>query len=140
MEKLTLSLDKTFTLSFKRKILKNIIIDRKSKYTTIWFYVENKDEIKQNLNEILKEKYFAKATHNTYAYRIKQENWVILEWKNDDGEVWAGNCILRELQRENMVNILVVVTRYFWWIHLNADRFKNVINATKEILKFKKEF
>ena len=140
MEKLTLSLDKTFTLSFKRKILKNIIIDRKSKYTTIWFYVENKDEIKQNLNEILKEKYFAKATHNTYAYRIKQENWVILEWKNDDGEVWAGNCILRELQRENMVNILVVVTRYFWWIHLNADRFKNVINATKEILKFKKKF
>jgi len=140
MEKLTLSLDKTYSLSFKRKILKNIIIDRKSKYTTIWFYVENKDEIKQNLNEILKEKYFAKATHNTYAYRIKQENWVILEWKNDDGEVWAGNCILRELQRENMVNILVVVTRYFWWIHLNADRFKNVINATKEILKFKKEF
>jgi len=140
MEKLTLSLDKTFILSFKRKILKNIIIDRKSKYTTIWFYVENKDEIKQNLRELLKDKYFAKATHNTYAYRIKQENWVILEWKNDDGEVWAGNCILRELQRENMVNILVVITRYFWWIHLNADRFKNVINATKEILKFKKEF
>ena len=140
MEKLTLSLDKTFTLSFKRKILKNIIIDRKSKYTTIWFYIENKDEIKQNLRELLKEKYFAKATHNTYAYRIKQENWVILEWKNDDWEIWAGNCILRELQRENMVNILVVVTRYFWWIHLNADRFKNVINTTKEILKFKKEF
>ncbi len=140
MEKLTLSLDKTYTLSFKRKILKNIIIDRKSKYTVIWFYVESKDEIKQNLSEILKDKYFAKATHNTYAYRIIQDNWVILEWKNDDGETWAGNCILRELQRENMVNILVVVTRYFWWIHLNADRFKNVINATKEILKFKKEF
>jgi putative IMPACT (imprinted ancient) family translation regulator len=70
---------------------------------------------------------------------LQLENGSILEGKNDDWETGAWNCILRELQRENMVNIIVVVTRYFWWIHLNTDRFKNVINATKEILKFKKE-
>jgi putative IMPACT (imprinted ancient) family translation regulator len=40
-------------------------------------------------------------------------------------------CILRELQRENAVNIVIVVTRYFWGIHLQADRFKNVIDACK---------
>jgi len=140
MQKLSLNLDKNYILWYKRKILKNIIIDRKSKYTTIWFYIENKEDIKNNLKVLLSDKYFAKATHNTYAYRLIQENWSILEWKNDDWETWAGNCILRELQRENIVNIMVVVTRYFGWIHLNADRFKNVINATKEILKFKKEF
>jgi putative IMPACT (imprinted ancient) family translation regulator len=59
----------------------------------------------------------------------------VLEWKNDDGETWAGNCVLRELQREEFINTIVVVTRYFWGIHLQADRFKNVIEGTKIILK-----
>ena len=139
MEKITLNLDKNYYVPFKRKILQNVIIDRKSKYTTVYFYVTKKEDIKNFLSELLKDKYFAKATHNTYAYRILQENWSILEGKNDDWETGAGNCILRELQRENMVNSMVVVTRYFGWIHLQADRFKNVINATKEILKLKKE-
>lgn len=139
MQNLTLNLDQNYILSYKRKILQNIITDRKSKYTVVWWYIREKDEIKPFIKELLKDKYFAKSTHNTYAYRIILENWSILDWKNDDWETWAWNCILRELQRENMVNIIVVVTRYFGWVHLNADRFKNVINATKEILKFKKE-
>ena len=133
---LSLDLWWTKTFNFKRKILQNVIIDRKSKYTTVWWYIESKEEINLFIKELLKDKYFRKSTHNTYAYRIKLENWSILEWKNDDWEVWAGNCILRELQRENYINSIVVVTRYFWWIHLNADRFKNVINATKSIFDF----
>ncbi len=139
MQKLSLDLEKNYILSYKRKILQNIIIDRKSKYTVVWWYINKKEEVKEFLWVLLSDKYFKKSTHNSYAYRIKLENWSILEWKNDDWETWAGNCILRELQRENMVNTIVIVTRYFWWIHLNADRFKNVINATKEILKLKKE-
>jgi putative IMPACT (imprinted ancient) family translation regulator len=83
----------------------------------------------------LKDKYFRKATHNTYAFRIEQANWSVLESKNDDWETWAGNCILRELQRENALNIILVVTRYFGWIKLQADRFKNVINASKIFLE-----
>lgn len=140
MDKLTLNLEKNYILSFKRKILKNNIIDRKSKYTTTWWYISKKEDIKFFMDDLLDDNYFKKATHNTYSYRILLENWSILEWKNDDGETWAWNCILRELQRENMINTIVVVTRYFWWIQLHSDRFKNVINATKEILKFKKEF
>jgi putative IMPACT (imprinted ancient) family translation regulator len=75
--------------------------------------------------------YYRKATHNSYAYRLKLDNWSVLEWKNDDGETWAGMCILRELQRENAIDLLLIVTRYFWWIKLQSDRFKNVINACK---------
>jgi len=112
-----------------------VIVDRKSKYTVVWWYVETKQEIHEFMKELLKDKYFQKATHNTYSYRIKLENWSVLEWKNDDWETAAGNCILRELQRAEAINIIVVVTRYFWWIQLHADRFKNVINATKEFLK-----
>lgn len=120
---------------FKRKVLKNIIIDRKSKYTVVWWYVESKNDVDLFMKEILKDKYFRKSTHNTYAYRIKLENWSVVEWKNDDGEVWAWNCILRELQREEFISTIVIVTRYFGGVYLQSDRFKNVINATKILLK-----
>jgi putative IMPACT (imprinted ancient) family translation regulator len=120
---------------FKRKILQDVIVDRKSKYTVVWWNIKSKEEIKLFIKELLKDKYFRKATHNTYAYRIKQENWSIIEWRNDDWETWAWNCILRELQRDNVVDIIVVVTRYFGWVMLHADRFKNVINATKIFLE-----
>lgn len=120
---------------FGRRIMQNIIIDRRSKYTVVWGLVESKEEVKPFLNVLLRDKYFQKSTHNTYAYRIKLENGSILEGKNDDWETWAGNCILRELQRAEVINTIVVVTRYFWWIHLQTDRFKNVINSTKIILE-----
>lgn len=115
-------------------ILKDIIIDRKSKYTSTWWYLETYQEVGDFIKYLHTDKYFKIATHNSYAYRIKQENGSILEWKNDDGETWAGMCILRELQRENAVNIVLVVTRYFWWIKLESDRYKNVINASKIFL------
>ncbi len=121
--------------SFRRKILQNVIVDRKSKYTVVWGFVESKEEVKPFIWSLLRDKYFQKSTHNTYAYRITLENGSILEGKNDDGETWAWNCILRELQRAEVTNTIVVVTRYFWGVHLQADRFKNVIEATKIILK-----
>jgi len=120
---------------FKRKILQNVIVDRWSKYTVVWWFVESKEEVKIFMKEILKDKYFRKATHNTYAYRITQENGSILESKNDDGETGAWNCVLRELQRADSVNIILVVTRYFGWVKLQADRFKNVIEASKIFIK-----
>mgnify|MGYP001943422537 FL=1 len=123
------------TPPFRRKIMQNVIIDRKSKYTVVWGFVESKEEIKPFIWELNRDKYFQKSTHNTYAYRIKLENWSILEGKNDDGETGAWNCILRELQRAEAINTIVVVTRYFGWVHLQADRFKNVIESTKILLE-----
>lgn len=118
----------------KRKILKDIIIDRKSKYTVVYNYIENKQDLDDFIKIIKNDNYFKKATHNSYAYRILQENWSILEGKNDDWEIWAWLCILREIQRADFVNVVVIVTRFFGWVMLQSDRFKHVINATKEIL------
>lgn len=119
---------------FRRKIMQNVIVDRKSKYSVVAGFVESKEDVKKFMVELLRDKYFQKSTHNTYAFRITLENGSVLESKNDDGETWAWNCILRELQRSEFTNTLVVVTRYFGWVHLQADRFKNVIEATKIIL------
>lgn len=134
MNKLSLDFWESKIPNFKRKIIRDAIIDRKSKYTIVAWYVKNKQDVDNFIKELLKDKYFRKATHNTYAYRIKLENWSILEWKNDDWETWAWMCVLRELQRANAINTLVIITRYFWWIQLQSDRFKHVINATKIIL------
>lgn len=117
--------------------LKNIIVDRGSKYSVLWTVVMTDQEIKEKMEKLKLEKYFSKASHNSYGYRIQGEYGVI-EGKNDDGETGAGNCILRELQRENYINSLVVVTRYFWGIHLQADRFKNIVNACKIVLEKQK--
>jgi putative IMPACT (imprinted ancient) family translation regulator len=135
MNKLSLNLWDSKKPNFRRKIMQNVIVDRGSKYTVVWGFVKDKQEVETFIKEILKDKYFRKATHNTYAFRIEQANWSVLESKNDDWETWAGNCVLRELQRENALNIVLVVTRYFGWVKLQADRFKNVINASKIFLK-----
>ena len=130
-EQFTLNIWNERKLPKKLIIFKDIIIDRKSKYTVVWWYVESYLEVWKFIKYLNKDKYFASSTHNSYAYRIKLENWIILEWKNDDWETWAWMCILREIQREYWVNMILVVTRYFGWIKLQTDRFKNIIDCCK---------
>lgn len=126
-----------FILWEKRIEYRDIIIDRKSKYSVVAFKISDLPEVKTLFKYLARDSYFRKASHNSYAYRITQKNGSIIEWKNDDGEQWAGMCILRELQRENALGIMLVVTRYFWGIQLHSDRFKNVIDACK--IFFEKE-
>ena len=132
-----LSFDFWWTRTFleNKKVILDAIKDRWSIFTPAWWMVKSKEDIHDFMKELIKEKPFKKASHNSFAYRIKLENWSILEWKNDDWEQGAGMCILRELQRESYVDSIVVVSRHFWWIHLHSDRFKHIINATKLILK-----
>lgn len=134
-QKLSLNFWENKKASFEKKILKNIITDRKSKYTAGWGRVTTEEDVKIFMKDLVRDTYFRKATHNSFAYRLESENGSIIEVKNDDWESWAWNCILRELQRENVVNTIVIVTRYFGWIQLQSDRFKHVINATKMFLE-----
>ena len=59
------------------------------------------------------------ARHNCYAYRLRQNN---LARFSDDGEPsgTAGRPILEVLQREELTDVCVVVTRYFGGILLGA--------------------
>ena len=125
----------TRTFLEDKKVILDAIKDRWSIFTPAGWIVKSKEDIHVFMNNLIKEKPFKNASHNSYAYRIKLENWSILEWKNDDWETGAWMCILRELQRENYVNSIAVVSRYFWWIHLQADRYKHIIDATKLILE-----
>lgn len=114
----------------------NVILDRWSKYSVSWgIVIGDKTSIKNWISHYLSDKYFKKATHNTYAYRIRDKDGLLIEWKNDDWETGAGQCILSQLQRKNMINVIIVVTRYFGGVQLHADRFRHVVDATKMFLE-----
>jgi len=110
-----------------------IITDRRSVYSVSLGYVESKEGIKKFLKKTKKLKNHHKATHHTWAVRIARDG-VIYESKNDGGETGAGQVILRILQKKNMVNTIVCVTRWYGGIKLEADRFKHVQDATLYII------
>lgn len=73
--------------------------------------VRTKEEAAQELAKLQKE--FWDATHNCYAYRLAPDG---LQYRfADDGEPSgsAGKPILFVMQQRELVNVLVVVTRYF---------------------------
>ena len=45
----------------KRKILKDVIVDRKSKYTVVYNYVENREQLDEFIKILKQDKYFKKA-------------------------------------------------------------------------------
>lgn len=95
------------------------IIEKKSKFISNIFYVEDALEAEKKIEEIKKK--YHDARHNTYAYRVLNENGV-LERQSDDGEPagTAGSPILGILQKRKLCNVLVVVTRYFGGILLGT--------------------
>lgn len=88
------------------------IIEKKSKFIANAYYVQNQEEAEEKLKEVRKK--YNDARHNCYAYRVIKDN-AIVEKCSDDGEPsgTAGAPMINILQKNNLCNILVVVTRYF---------------------------
>ena len=110
-------------------LYENIISDRGSKYSASIGYVTNREDIKAFLKKLKTPKKYAKASHHSWATRISRDG-TIYETKSDDGETGAGMVILRILQKKNVTNCIVCVTRWFGGIKLEGDRFKHLQDAT----------
>lgn len=95
------------------------ITEKKSKFIANLIKVENKQDAEEKINKI--KKTYHDARHNCVAYRIIEENKII-EKSSDDGEPsgTAGGPMLNILQKNNLCNILVIVTRYFGGILLGT--------------------
>ncbi len=106
-----------------------IIEDRGSRYSVSIGKVSGRDDIKTFLTTLKTPKAYKKADHHSYAARIMHEG-AVFETKSDDGETGAGMVILRIMQRRNVVNAVICVTRWFGGIKLEGDRFKHVQDAT----------
>lgn len=95
------------------------IVEKKSKFIANIFYVETREEAENIIKDINKK--YHDARHNCYAYRIYSESGII-EKSSDDGEPsgTAGAPVLTILSKNNLANVLVIVTRYFGGILLGT--------------------
>lgn len=95
------------------------IVEKKSRFIANLIYVENEEHAQNEIKEIKKKHYDAK--HNCYAYRIIEGD-NILRRSSDDGEPsgTAGAPMLNILEKNDIANVLVVVTRYFGGILLGT--------------------
>ncbi|MBO4666789.1 MAG: YigZ family protein [Bacilli bacterium] len=91
---------------------------KKSEFICTLVPVSSLDEVNDNLS-LIRKKYYD-ATHNCYAYILGNKGEIVK--CSDDGEPsqTAGVVILEALKKNELTNILAVVTRYFGGIKLGA--------------------
>ncbi len=96
----------------------NTIIIQKSEFICRLYRVESVEMVDSILEAVRKKHY--DATHNCYAYIIGDNQEI--QKCSDDGEPskTAGAPMMDVLKKNNMTNILAIVTRYFGGILLGA--------------------
>ena len=92
-------------------------VEKRSRFITHLWKVESEAEARSRIEE-MKKKYYD-ARHNCWCYLLKEGNVVRY---SDDGEPQgtAGQPMLNVFQRQGVVNVCCVVTRYFGGILLGA--------------------
>ncbi len=116
-----------------------IVVEKKSKFIANTFYVESEEEAEEILAKI-KKKYYD-ARHHCFAYRIRKDEGIIAK-QSDDGEPQgtAGSPMLSILEKTNLVNVLVIVTRYFGGTLLGTGGLvKAYSESTKQALENSQE-
>lgn len=118
------------------------VIEKKSKFIANIFYVENIEEAEEKIKQI--KKIYHDAKHNCIAYRVIENNRII-EKSSDDGEPsgTAGAPMLSILQKNNLCNVVAIVTRYFGGILLGtgglvscySEATINAISKAEKIIK-----
>ena len=108
--------------------------DRKSIFIGTAYKISSKEEARSALEKVRQE--FPKATHNAFAYRIG----VPVEWEecSDDGEVkgCAGKPLITILQKKELTNILIIVTRFYGGVKLGPGRLlRNYSQCAAKLLE-----
>ena len=107
------------------------ITEKKSKFIANVFYIKSITEAEEKIKQIKRKNNTAR--HHCYAYRIANDTEIISK-SNDDGEPAgtaghspcphggcpAGMPILNILEKNDLVNMVVIVTRYFGGILLGT--------------------
>ncbi|MBO4293636.1 MAG: YigZ family protein [Clostridia bacterium] len=96
-----------------------VLTEKKSKFIANLIKIGSQEEAEEVIKKYKKQ--YHDARHNCIAYRV-MENEQIIEKSSDDGEPsgTAGAPMLNILQKNNLCNVLIIVTRYFGGILLGT--------------------
>ena len=111
------------------------IVEKKSRFIANSCHIESKEEAEEKIN-LIKKKYYD-AKHNCFAFSIVDKDGNLLEKSSDDGEPsgTAGAPILNVIRKNNLNNVLIVVTRYFGGVLLGTGGLiRAYTSASKEAL------
>lgn len=95
------------------------IIEKKSKFIGNLVYVNSVEEA-ENIIKQTRKKYYD-ARHNCFAYSIMTKDGIVNR-SSDDGEPsgTAGAPMLNIINKNELINVLIIVTRYFGGILLGT--------------------
>ncbi|GAA5955453.1 hypothetical protein JCM3765_006784 [Sporobolomyces pararoseus] len=110
------------------------LVDRKSLFVAHAARVHSMAEVEAVMSALLSNNKIAKATHNISAYQFVSSDGIRHSDNDDDGEKAAGSTLASLLEKIDVQNIVVVVSRWYGGIHLGADRFKDINQAARDAL------
>lgn len=113
----------------------DVIVDRRSRFVAHMARVHSLDEVRQVVMYLRSDKQIACAAHPAiYAYRFTDASGVLQQDTDDDGESGASIKMAFLMDQLNVDGYVVVVTRWWGGILLGPDRFKHIMEVTKNIL------
>ena len=96
--------------------------------------VSNREDLVPALHAIFRDTRVARASHNIYAYRLEADTGLV-EYYDDDGDNGAGRRLLDMLQRKNITNTLLCVSRWHGGTNLGPLRFSHINEAAECVLQ-----
>lgn len=111
------------------------LIIKKSKFIASASPISSRIDANQFLEKIRDQQ--RKANHHCYAYRILEKGG-ILQKEDDDGEPsgTAGQPILYVLEKQQIINTIIIVSRYFGGIKLGKGGLVRAYSkATTNLIK-----
>lgn len=109
--------DEYFTI--KDNISEGFYSEKRSKFLAFAFHVTTEEEIKEIVSEYRKKYYDAR--HVCWAYMLGAQRTDFRA--NDDGEPssTAGKPILRQINKNELTDILIIVVRYYGGVNLGTS-------------------
>ncbi len=105
--------------------------------------VNNEDEAKDFIKDISRN--YKNATHNCWAYKIFDKREIFNFSDNGEPSGTAGKPILGAIEMNNLINVVIVVTRFYGGVKLGVRGLINAYGETAslaikdaEICEFKK--
>lgn len=107
---------------------------KKSRFICNLRRITDENDAKEQIAQISHDN--VKANHNCYAYVLGDNNEIQRESDNGEPSGTAGVPILEVLKKNNVKNVLAVVTRYFGGIKLGAGGLiRAYSNSTSEAIE-----